>query len=111
MALASQEPAEVEREMQALPGVASADDIPVPDAQRGSIVAAAVVPADGITLDPEALIRALKGRLSSFKVPRRVVLLRRGGVPMIKMSSKGHPHPPRGPGAGPLPAPGGARRG
>jgi len=79
-------------EMQALPGVASAYVIDVPDAQRGSIVAAAVVPADGITLDPEALIRALKGRLSSFKVPRRVVLLRREEVPMIKMSSKVHRH-------------------
>jgi acyl-CoA synthetase (AMP-forming)/AMP-acid ligase II len=85
-------PAEVEMEMQALPGVASAYVIDVPDAQRGSIVAAAVVPADGITLDPEALIRALKGRLSSFKVPRRIVLLRREDVPMIKMSSKVHRH-------------------
>jgi acyl-CoA synthetase (AMP-forming)/AMP-acid ligase II len=85
-------PAEVETEMQALPGVASAYVIDVPDAQRGSIVAAAVVPADGITLDPEALILALKGRLSSFKVPRRIVLLRREEVPMIKMSSKVHRH-------------------
>jgi acyl-CoA synthetase (AMP-forming)/AMP-acid ligase II len=81
-------PAEVDMEMQALPGVASACVIDVPDPQRGSIVAAAVGPADGMTLDPEALIGALTGRLSSFKIPRRIVLLRREEVPMIKMSSK-----------------------
>jgi acyl-CoA synthetase (AMP-forming)/AMP-acid ligase II len=85
-------PAEVEMEMQALPGVASAYVIDVPDATRGSIVAAAVVPADGMTPDPDALIATLKGRLSSFKVPRRIVLLRREEVPMIKMSSKVHRH-------------------
>jgi acyl-CoA synthetase (AMP-forming)/AMP-acid ligase II len=85
-------PAEVEMEMQALPGVASAYVVGVPDAKRGSIVAAAVVPADGMLLDPNALIEALKGRLSSFKVPRRIVLLRREEVPMIKMSSKVHRH-------------------
>jgi acyl-coenzyme A synthetase/AMP-(fatty) acid ligase len=83
-------PAEVEIEMQALPGVASAYVIDLPDPERGSIVAAAVVPADGITLDPEALIGALKGRLSSFKVPRRIVFLRREEIPMIKISSKVH---------------------
>jgi hypothetical protein len=48
--------------------------------------------ADSFMGHAEALIRALKGRLSSFKVPRRVVLLRREEVPMIKMSSKVHRH-------------------
>jgi len=85
-------PAEVEMEMQALPGVASAYVIDVPDARRGSVVAAAVVPADGATPDPEALIGALRGRLSSFKVPRRIVLLRREEIPMIEMSGKVHRH-------------------
>jgi acyl-CoA synthetase (AMP-forming)/AMP-acid ligase II len=75
-------------EMQTLPGVASAYVVGVPDPKRGSAVAAAVVPAEGAQLDPEALIEALKGRLSSFKVPRRIVLLRREEVPMIEMSSK-----------------------
>jgi acyl-CoA synthetase (AMP-forming)/AMP-acid ligase II len=73
---------------QALPGVASAYVVGVPHPKRGSIVAAAVVPADGTQLDPETLIGTLKGRLSSFKVPRRIVLLRREEVPMIMMSGK-----------------------
>jgi acyl-CoA synthetase (AMP-forming)/AMP-acid ligase II len=81
-------PAEVEMEMQAMPGVASAYVVGVPHPKRGSIVAAAVVPADGTQLDPETLIGSLKGRLSSFKVPRRIVLLRREEVPMIMMSGK-----------------------
>jgi acyl-CoA synthetase (AMP-forming)/AMP-acid ligase II len=85
-------PAEVEMEMQALPGVASAYVIDVPDARRGTVVAAAVVAADGTTPDPEALIEALRGRLSSFKVPRRIVLLRREEIPMIEMSGKVHRH-------------------
>lgn len=53
---------------------------------RAALTLGQLVRAAG--LDPEALIGALKGRLSSFKVPRRIVLLRREDVPMIRMSGK-----------------------
>jgi acyl-CoA synthetase (AMP-forming)/AMP-acid ligase II len=78
-------PAEVEIEMQALPGVASAYVIDVPDARRGSVVAAAVVAADGTTPDPEALIEALSERLINRPGPAwpgwtRVIPLRWAGA-------------------------------
>ena len=44
-------PAEVEMEMQLLPGVHSAYVVGVPDKERGQLVVAAVVPRDGAALD------------------------------------------------------------
>ena len=62
-------PAEVEAALRELPGVAQAWVAGIPDAMRGERVAAAVVPAQGTVLDPEALRRALRRRLSSYKIP------------------------------------------
>ncbi len=76
-------PAEVEMEMQRLEGVHSAYVVGIPDRERGQLLVAAVVPRDGASLDTEQLREQLTQRLSSFKVPRAYVLLRREEVPML----------------------------
>ncbi len=76
-------PAEVEQEMQSLDGVHSAYVVGIPDAQRGQLVVAAVVPREGVELDFGAIQQQLAQRLSSFKVPRAYVALQRDEVPML----------------------------
>lgn len=76
-------PAEVEMELQELDGVHQAYVVGLPDAERGQIVAAALVPRDGVTLDFEAISAALKARISSFKVPRAYIAIARAEVPML----------------------------
>ncbi len=66
-------PAEVEQEMQLLPGVHSAYVVGLPDDQRGQLVVAAVVARDEAALDFAEIEAVLKKRLSSFKVPRAYV--------------------------------------
>jgi acyl-CoA synthetase (AMP-forming)/AMP-acid ligase II len=50
---------------------------------RGQIVAAAVRVPEGRTVDADELRSRLAGRLSAYKVPRRIVLLAEGDVPMM----------------------------
>jgi acyl-coenzyme A synthetase/AMP-(fatty) acid ligase len=76
-------PAEVELELQQLEGVHSAYVVGVPDAARGQLLVAAVVPRDGISLDTGTIQALLRQRLSSFKVPREYVVFRRDEVPML----------------------------
>jgi acyl-CoA synthetase (AMP-forming)/AMP-acid ligase II len=76
-------PAEVEGEMQQLDEVHSAYVVGLPDAQRGQLVAAAVVPREGVEIDFAALEEKLRQRLSSYKVPRAFVAITRDEVPML----------------------------
>jgi acyl-CoA synthetase (AMP-forming)/AMP-acid ligase II len=76
-------PAEVELEMQQLEGVHSAYVVGIPDRERGQLVVAAVVPRDGATLDFGAIQADLRGRLSSYKVPRAYLAITRDQVPML----------------------------
>jgi acyl-CoA synthetase (AMP-forming)/AMP-acid ligase II len=76
-------PAEVELEMQSLAGVHSAYVVGLPDAERGQLVVAAVVPREGVELDLEGLQAQLRARLSSYKVPRAYVLISRDEIPML----------------------------
>ncbi len=75
-------PAEVEFEMQQLEGVQSAYVVGLPDQERGQIVVAAVVTGDEAVdfADVEAKLRQ---RLSSYKVPRAYVAIRREEVPLL----------------------------
>jgi malonyl-CoA/methylmalonyl-CoA synthetase len=66
-------PAEVEGFLNELPGVGESAVIGVPHPDFGEAVVAVITPAG--QPDPEALIRALKGRIASFKVPKRIVVL------------------------------------
>jgi acyl-CoA synthetase (AMP-forming)/AMP-acid ligase II len=77
-------PAEVELEIQTLDGVHNAYVISLPDSERGQLLAAAVVARDdGVTLDFMALEAQLRRRLSSYKVPRAYLQIRRDEVPML----------------------------
>lgn len=76
-------PAEVEMEMQQLDGVHSAYVVGLPDARRGQLVVAAIVPREGATLDFADIEAQLRKRLSSFKVPRAYVEMARADVPML----------------------------
>ena len=76
-------PAEVEMEMQQLDGVHSAYVVGLPDATRGQLLVAAVVPREGITLDFAALQSQLRANLSSYKVPRAYLAIAREEVPML----------------------------
>lgn len=76
-------PAEVEMEMQALEGVHSAYVVGLPDAERGQLVVAAVVPRDGATLDFAEVEAKLRKQLSSFKVPRAYIQIAREEVPLL----------------------------
>lgn len=85
-------PSEVERELDALAGVEVSHVVGLPDADRGQLVAAAVVRTDArVTADE---IRAmLRERLSPYKVPRVIVFLESlDEVPMtpsIKVDKRG----------------------
>ncbi len=76
-------PAEVEMELQQLPGVHSAYVVGLPDKERGQLVVAALVPRDGATLDIGEIETAMRQRLSSYKVPRAYVPITREEVPML----------------------------
>lgn len=72
---------EVEAALATLPEVASALVAGLPDADAGEIVAAAVVPAPGTSPTEGGLREALRDRLSSFKIPRRIVFITDDDVP------------------------------
>ena len=72
---------EVEAALRALPGVELPIVVGLPDPDLGQMVAAAIVPAPGVTLVPEALQAALRETLSSYKVPRRIVFISHDDVP------------------------------
>jgi len=76
-------PAEVEMEMQQLPSIHSAYVVGLPDAERGQIVVAAVVPRESIEPDFDQVQKDLRQRLSSFKVPVAYVAITREEVPML----------------------------
>jgi len=66
-------PAEVEGELLALPQVADAAVIGVPDDEAGELPKAFVVLAANSVADPDAIRTALRLRLASYKVPVQIV--------------------------------------
>jgi acyl-CoA synthetase (AMP-forming)/AMP-acid ligase II len=76
-------PPEVERELDALNGVEVSHVVGLPDADRGQLVAAAVVRGDDSAITEEEIKALLRQRLSPYKVPRVIVFLNsRDEVPM-----------------------------
>ncbi|MFK0111965.1 class I adenylate-forming enzyme family protein [Streptomyces sp. NPDC091217] len=65
-------PAEVERVIAGLPGVADVAVIGIPDAHWGEAVTAVVVAEPGETIDEKQLIEHTKATLGSVKAPKRV---------------------------------------
>lgn len=65
-------PAEVEAELQKLPGVADCTVFGIPDEEFGESVCAYIQPEPGSALTAEKVRSALKRALTSYKVPRTI---------------------------------------
>ena len=65
-------PKEIESFIDDLPGVVESAVIGVPHPDFGEAVVAVVVRQSGVTMEPSAVIAALKGRIANFKVPKQV---------------------------------------
>jgi acyl-CoA synthetase (AMP-forming)/AMP-acid ligase II len=74
-------PREVELAVQELPGVQAAFVVGLPDDDRGEIVGCLVGAAPGQDPDPDELLTALRERLSSYKVPRRMIVVPYADLP------------------------------
>jgi acyl-CoA synthetase (AMP-forming)/AMP-acid ligase II len=83
-------PREVEAAIHDLIGL-TAHVIGIADAARGQVVAAALRVPSGRTVDVDALREKLAGRLSSYKVPRRFLLLGDDAVPMLSSGKLDRP--------------------
>ncbi len=68
-------PAEIEAGLLALDGVAQCAVFGIPDAEFGEAVCAYVVPREGAALRPESIRSGLSGRLSRFKIPKRIEIV------------------------------------
>lgn len=75
-------PGEVVQALSEIDGVAAAHVVALPDPLRGEVVAAAVVPAPGASLDADSLRKQLREVLSPFKVPAHIVFLGAEEIPM-----------------------------
>ena len=74
-------PDEVADVLQSHPTVAAAHVVPLDDPVRGQVVAAAVVAADGATVQPEELRAFARTQLSTYKVPAHVLVVTADEVP------------------------------
>jgi acyl-CoA synthetase (AMP-forming)/AMP-acid ligase II len=63
-------PAEIEDALRALPGVADASVVGIPDERYGEVVAAFVRPAEGAGLTGDDVRRQLQERVARYKIPR-----------------------------------------
>jgi fatty-acyl-CoA synthase len=69
-------PEEVDAAIATFPGIKRSQTVGVPDDLLGEMVVACIVPVDGAQVGEGALIAFLKERMASFKVPRRVLIVR-----------------------------------
>lgn len=76
-------PAEVEKAIAKVTGGVVAHVIGLPDPQRGEVVAAVVALDDGAQFDEAVLRERLKAELSSYKIPRRVVVVPSTRIPVM----------------------------
>jgi acyl-CoA synthetase (AMP-forming)/AMP-acid ligase II len=83
-------PREVEAAIHALTGL-TAHVVGIADEARGQLVAAAIRVPPGRVVDEDALRKQLATRLSAYKVPRRVLLLRDEAVPLLSSGKLDRP--------------------
>lgn len=69
-------PLEIDALLSSYPGVRRAQTVGVPDKLLGELVVSCVVPQDDARLEEHTIRDFLKDKLASFKVPRRVLILR-----------------------------------
>jgi acyl-CoA synthetase (AMP-forming)/AMP-acid ligase II len=82
-ALANVSPREVEAVLRGLTGDLPCVVLGVPDPERGQAVAAVLTTDDPAELDEAALKRGVAEKLSSFKVPRRILRFASAEMPML----------------------------
>jgi fatty-acyl-CoA synthase len=85
---ASVSPAEIEVALRACPAVKLARVLGVPDARLGQLVVLCAVLKDGAAATPQDLQDFLRARVSSYKVPKRVLIFEDGEVPMTGSDTK-----------------------
>jgi long-chain acyl-CoA synthetase len=68
-------PREIEEVIYHFPGVKEAAVIGVPDARRGEQPVAFVAAGEGHTLDEQALLQFIRGKLADYKAPRQIFVL------------------------------------
>ena len=76
-------PREVELVLEAAPGVGLAIVMGVPDDERGEIVAAVLVPVPGESVDFAAVRAHAAEELSSYKVPRHMMVVESDDMPTL----------------------------
>ena len=76
-------PREVELILEDVPEVGLAIVMGVPDEERGQIVAAVLVPIPGATIDNDAVTAHAAEQLSSYKVPRHMMVLESDDLPVL----------------------------
>jgi acyl-CoA synthetase (AMP-forming)/AMP-acid ligase II len=76
-------PREVEVLLDSFPDVMMSVVVGLDDPERGEVVGAVVVPVPGVALDPVDLVTRANHDLSSYKVPRRVLLLPESEMPYL----------------------------
>jgi acyl-CoA synthetase (AMP-forming)/AMP-acid ligase II len=76
-------PREVELALEAFEEVGLAVVMGLPDAERGELVAAALAPKPGAVVDADDVLQRLDKEISSYKVPRRVLVMKEGEVPYL----------------------------
>ena len=76
-------PREVEEALTAFPAVKTAYVLGVPAAARGEEVVAVVVPTEGYLPDGQELTDYLRTRLSTYKIPRRWLIVDERSLPLL----------------------------
>jgi acyl-CoA synthetase (AMP-forming)/AMP-acid ligase II len=76
-------PLEIEKVLESFPEVSMAFVMGVPDAERGEVVAAAVIPTEGIDVDVDELRQRVNKELSAYKVPERWLLVDEDDMPWL----------------------------
>jgi acyl-CoA synthetase (AMP-forming)/AMP-acid ligase II len=67
-------PAEVENLIYTYPGVQETIVFAIPDAKRGAVIGAAIVPRPGASVNERELLGFLRTNLANFKVPAKIVI-------------------------------------
>jgi acyl-CoA synthetase (AMP-forming)/AMP-acid ligase II len=67
-------PEEIDAVVGNWPGVKRSQTVGVPDALLGEAVVTCLVPLEGEEIDRDGLVRHLKSKLASFKVPRKILI-------------------------------------
>ena len=69
--------AEVERAIESIPQVTEAAAVGMPDPTRGEVVAAFVLLNEGVAMTEEGLIEVLHEKIAHFKIPKKVIFVKK----------------------------------